>query len=98
MADFYYRASQDERYKFLAMQAFKDAMMGRQENVTYQMAVDWMDSWIAVRQKRFFAPSINCKEMVDYLNKYMDRIPIFSSKLISPHTINTFTNGDKISV
>ena len=95
MADFYARVKQDSRYELVARMAHKESgSMPRNGSNTYEDAVSWIEGWITTRRQdlRLLNKEDTCMEMVNYLNKVMDKIPIFSSKLMSPHTINTFTN------
>jgi hypothetical protein len=65
--------------------------MPRNGSNTYEDAVSWIEGWIKNRRNELIqrGQPDNCIEMVNYLNKLMDKIPIFSSKLMSPHTVNT---------
>ncbi len=99
MADFYGRVKEDSRYELIARMAHKDSGHYSAKENTYAEAVEWMDAWIKKRNMELVRRNCpeSCRDMVDYLNKIMDKIPIFSSKLISPNTINNFTTIGSLS-
>ena len=93
MADFYNRVKQDERYKKVAILAYKEGNWSTGD-ITYESSIEWIEKWLKDNSKRFDYGAYTCIAMVDYLNRIMDKMPIFRSKLMSPHSINTFTNKD----
>ncbi len=91
MADLHYRIKQDERYKQVVVLAFKESGCAHADK-SFEAAMIWIDRWLQNHQNTYRGENFTCVNMMEYLNRMMDRIPIFSSKLMSPHTINTFTN------
>ena len=87
LADFFERVKTDDRYKTVAVYAYKECSG---VSTTYEYRLKWMNSW----RNRVGAET--CQEIVNYLNNCMDKIPIFKSGLISPNKINTFTEKSQI--
>jgi len=92
MADYYARVKEDSRYEIIALTAYRENVrLDRTTVISYDNAIIWIEAWIKNRRNELIqrGQPDNCIEMVNYLNKLMDKIPIFSSKLMSPHTVNT---------
>ena len=95
MADYYTRVKEDPRYEIIAVTAYRENVrLDRTSEKSYDNAIKWIESWIKNRRDELIqrGQPDSCIEMVNYLNKLMNTMPVFSSKLMSPHTINTFTN------
>ena len=64
------KAETDERYKRLAILAYKDGVYpaATEKDLTYPKAKEWIDGWIrdTVRPDNLNYPT--CKAMVDYAN------------------------------
>jgi len=87
VADFFERVKTDDRYKNVAVYAYKDSIGC---STSYETASRWIDGW------RSKSGEQTCQTMANYLNDCMNKIPIFKEGLISPHTINTFTEQSQI--
>ncbi len=84
IADFLYKIKKDEEYKRLLIYACKTSR-GLPYTITYEVALDWLEKWIAVNTKEY-----NCEAMVNFLNNCMKELPVWPTTLISAQKINTF--------
>ena len=77
MADFYHRLKQDERYKLVAIKAYKESAHKRDnDNPSYEEAIKWAEEWISFRQD-LHGDQETCRRMVDYFSKKMSEMTIF---------------------
>lgn len=88
MADFHHRVKTDERYKLIAIKAYKDSqgIAG-----SYEQSIKWAEEYIVNNRRRYSEPNRTCQDMVDYFNRIMGKMPFFTDKLISATNANIFT-------
>ena len=81
MADFYSRLKQDDRYKQLAIYAYRESGWWRNDSnyPTYEQSITWIESWLANRLRECYDKNtFTCDDMVAHLNNKMICMPIFN--------------------
>jgi len=81
LADLHFRISKDERYKKLAIRAYRDSRYcpwNWEED--FNSAINWIDSWNQNNKQNQIVKeghTPTCQEMINFLNRIMDRMGIF---------------------
>jgi len=76
MADFYYRVSKDERYKLIAIKAYRASghcKSSRMLDTTYEESIEWIECWLSDCKASGYTPyhctEFNCSNMIEYINQ-----------------------------
>lgn len=81
LADLHFRLSKDERYKKLVIQAFRSSRYCPYDWVDdFNSAINWVENWTMTnRQNQILRDGENpsCQEMINFLNRVMDRMGTF---------------------
>jgi hypothetical protein len=90
IADFFFKMKEDENfYKRVLVHAYKKSTMAEYPN--YEKALIWLNNWLKINVNEYD----DCHAMARYLSKSQREIPVYPQKILSPHTINVFTEKDR---
>jgi hypothetical protein len=81
MADYYARVKEDPRYQIIAITAYRENVrLDKKSEISYDNAVNWIETWIKNRRNELIqrGQPDSCIEMVNYFNKLMNSMPVFT--------------------